>query len=191
MDNRSQIAERKLKIKSNEKGQSIDDMLDIKGQLDAIGKSQAVIEFNMDGTVLTANDNFLTALGGYSLLEVRGKHHRMFVDDTYGRSSAYAEFWNKLNRGEYIADEFKRIGKGGKEVWIQASYNPILDVNGSPYKVVKFATDITQQKIKNSDYEGQLAAIDKSNAVIEFNMDGTIISANQKFLNRAWRLFTQ
>jgi methyl-accepting chemotaxis protein len=182
MDNRSQIAERKLKIKSNEKGQSIDDMLDIKGQLDAIGKSQAVIEFNMDGTVLTANDNFLTALGGYSLLEVRGKHHRMFVDDTYGRSSAYAEFWNKLNRGEYIADEFKRIGKGGKEVWIQASYNPILDVNGSPYKVVKFATDITQQKIKNSDYEGQLAAIDKSNAVIEFNMDGTIISANQNFL---------
>ncbi|WP_276371569.1 PAS domain-containing methyl-accepting chemotaxis protein [Chryseolinea sp. H1M3-3] len=151
------------------------------GQVDAIGKSQAVIEFGMDGTVITANQNFLSAMG-YSLSEVKGKHHRMFVEDNYGRSVTYTEFWSKLNRGEFIADEFKRVGKGGKEVWIQASYNPILDLNGNPFKVVKFATDVTQQKIKNADYEGQLSAIGKSNAVIEFNMDGTIITANDNFL---------
>jgi methyl-accepting chemotaxis protein len=156
---------------------------DYKSQVDAIAKSQAVIEFEMDGTVITANDNFLTTLGGYSLLEVKGKHHRMFVEDAYGRSAAYSEFWAKLNRGEFVAEEFKRIGRGGKEVWIQASYNPILDMNGRPFKVVKFATDVTTQRVKNSDYEGQLAAIGKSNAVIEFNMDGTIITANDNFLS--------
>jgi methyl-accepting chemotaxis protein len=156
---------------------------DFTGQIAATGKSQAVIEFNMDGTIIQANDNFLNAMGGYSLNEVKGKHHKMFVEDTYGRSSAYTEFWAKLNRGEFVADEFKRIGKGGKEVWILASYNPILDLNGKPFKVVKFATDVTEQKIKSSDYEGQMEAIGKSNAVVEFNMDGTIIKANDNFLN--------
>ncbi len=156
---------------------------DFAGQIAAIGKSQAVIEFNMDGTIITANDNFLNALGGYSLNEVKGKHHKMFVEDSYGRSPAYTEFWARLNRGEFIADEFKRTGKGGKEVWIRASYNPILDLSGRPFKVVKFATDVTEQKLKNADYEGQLAAIGKSNAVIEFNMDGTIITANDNFLS--------
>jgi methyl-accepting chemotaxis protein len=155
---------------------------DYQGQILAIGKSQAVIEFNMDGTIIHANDNFLNAMGGYSLQEVKGKHHRMFVEDSYGRSSAYAEFWAKLNRGEFFSDEFKRFGKGGKEVWIQASYNPILDMNGKPFKVVKYATEVTQQKIKNADYQGQIAAIGKSNAVIEFNLDGTIIEANDNFL---------
>ncbi len=155
---------------------------DFAGQVEAIGKSQAVIEFNLDGTIITANDNFLNALG-YTLNEVKGKHHKMFVEDSYGRSPAYTDFWARLNRGEYVADEFKRIGKGGKEVWIQASYNPILDLSGRPFKVVKFATDVTEQKLKNADYEGQLAAIGKSNAVIEFNMDGTIITANDNFLN--------
>lgn len=155
---------------------------DFKGQVEAIGKSQAVISFHMDGTIIDANENFLKPMG-YALYEVQGKHHRMFVEDTYSRSPAYAEFWARLNRGEFVAEEFKRIGKGGKEVWIQASYNPIFDLSGKPFKVVKFATDVTEQKIKNSDYEGQLAAIGKSNAVIEFNMDGTIISANDNFLN--------
>ena len=114
------------------------------GQLQAIGKSSAVIEFTMDGTVITANENFLKALG-YTLEEVKGKHHSMFVDEEYRRSAAYREFWAKLNRGEYDAAEYKRIGKGGKEVWIQASYNPILDLNGKPFKVVKFATDVTER----------------------------------------------
>lgn len=155
---------------------------DYKGQIDAIGKSQAVIEFSMDGTVLTANDNFLKTLG-YTLAEVKGKHHRMFVEDSYGRSQAYAEFWTKLNRGEFLVDEFKRIGKGGREVWIQASYNPIFDSSGKPFKVVKYASDVTEQKLKTADYEGQLAAIGKSNAVIEFNLDGTIITANDNFLS--------
>ncbi len=114
-------------------------------QIAAIGKSQAVIEFAMEGTILHANDNFLKALG-YTLDEIKGKHHSMFVDEAYRQSADYKEFWAKLNRGEYVADEFKRIGKGGREVWILASYNPILDLNGKPYKVVKYATDTTQQK---------------------------------------------
>ena len=92
-------------------------------------------------------------------------------------------FWAKLNRGEYVADEFKRIGKGGKEVWIQASYNPILDLNGKPFKVVKYATDVTGQKVKNGDYAGQIAAIGKSQAVIEFTMEGVVLGANDNFLN--------
>ena len=98
---------------------------DYAGQVAAIRKSQAVIEFGMDGTVLDANDNFLHALG-YTLDEIKGKHHSMFVDEAYRQSADYKEFWVRLNRGEYQAAEYKRIGKGGKEVWIQASYNPIL-----------------------------------------------------------------
>jgi len=154
---------------------------DLKGQITAIHKAQAVIEFTLDGTVLTANDNFLKALG-YSLDEIKGKHHSMFVDEAYRRSADYKEFWARLNRGEYVADEFKRIGKGGKEVWIQASYNPILDLNGKPLKVVKYAIDVTAQKLENADYQGQIAAIQKSLAVIEFQMDGTIVAANENFL---------
>ena len=121
----------------------------------AIGRSQAVIEFQMDGTILSANENFLKTLG-YSLDEVRGKHHRMFVEPAEANSPAYAEFWAKLNRGEFQAGEFKRVSKAGKEVWIQASYNPILDLSGKPAKVVKFAADVTVQKLINSDYAGQI-----------------------------------
>ncbi len=151
------------------------------GQIAAIGKAQAVIEFNMDGTIITANDNFLGAMG-YTLAEVQGKHHSMFVEPAYGASNEYREFWATLNQGEYQAAEYKRIAKGGKEIWIQASYNPILDLGGNLIKVVKYATDVTQAKITNADFEGQIAAIDKAQAVIEFNMDGTIITANDNFL---------
>jgi methyl-accepting chemotaxis protein len=154
---------------------------DFEGQIAAIGKAQAVIEFNMDGSIITANDNFLSTLG-YTLGEIQGQHHRMFCDPAFTQSSEYQQFWAKLNRGEYDAAEYKRLGKGGKEVWIQASYNPILGADGKPYKVVKYATDVTAQKIKNADYEGQLAAIGKSQAVIEFNMDGTVVTANDNFL---------
>ena len=119
---------------------------DLEGQITAIGKSQAVIEFNMDGTIIRANDNFLKTLG-YSLGEVQGKHHRMFVESAERDSRAYEQFWVALNRGEYQTGEFKRVGNGGREVWIQASYNPILDLNGKPYKVVKYASDITQQAL--------------------------------------------
>lgn len=118
--------------------------LNFSGQVDAINKAQAVIEFNLDGTIITANDNFLNTLG-YTLDEVKGKHHRMFVEPAFAQSREYADFWAKLNRGEFESKEYKRLGKGGKEVWIQASYNPIVDREGKPYKVVKFATDITEQ----------------------------------------------
>ena len=154
---------------------------DYAGQVAAINKSQAVIAFNLDGTVIDANENFLKALG-YTLEEVRGKHHSLFVDEAYKQSYEYKEFWAKLNRGEYQAAEYKRIGKGGREVWIQASYNPILDASGKPFKVVKYATDVTRQKLTNVDYQGQIAAIKKALAVIEFNMDGTVITANENFL---------
>ncbi|MDF0583196.1 methyl-accepting chemotaxis protein [Bradyrhizobium yuanmingense] len=147
----------------------------------AIGRAQAVIEFKLDGTIVSANENFCKALG-YSLDEIKGKHHSLFVADADRNSAAYREFWAALNRGEYQTDEFKRIGKSGREVWILASYTPLLDESGKPYGVVKFATDVTAEKLKNADLAGQIAAIDKAQAVIEFNMDGTIITANANFL---------
>jgi methyl-accepting chemotaxis protein len=151
------------------------------GQIAAISRAQAVIAFEMDGTIVTANDNFLKALG-YTLAEIQGKHHSMFVDPSERGSAAYRQFWASLNRGENQQAEYKRIGKGGKEVWILASYNPVLDEKGKPFRVVKFATDVTSQKLLTADLAGQIAAISKSQAVIEFNMDGTIIGANQNFL---------
>lgn len=156
--------------------------LSFASQSNAISRAQAVIEFNMDGTIVTANENFLKTLG-YSLEEIRGKHHSMFVEPVARDSVTYQEFWAKLNRGDFDTGEYKRIGKGGKEVWILASYNPVLDEKGKPIKVVKFATDVTEQKLKVADLAGQIAAIGKSQAVIEFNMDGTIIDANENFLN--------
>ena len=157
------------------------ELLDLRGQIAAIHQSQAVIEFELDGTILNANDNFLNAMG-YSLEEVVGRHHQMFVDNQYAASAEYQQFWQSLAAGNFRADEFKRFGKHGREVWIQATYNPILDAKGNPFKVVKYATDITESKIRNADYEGQLRAINKSQAVIEFNLDGTILNANDNFL---------
>jgi methyl-accepting chemotaxis protein len=151
------------------------------GKIAAISRAQAVIEFNMDGTIVTANDNFLRAMG-YTLGEIQGKHHSMFVVPEDRGSTAYREFWAKLNRGEFQAAEYKRFGKGDKEIWILATYNPILNEQGKPFKVVKFATDVTEQKLKAADNDGQIAAIRKSQAVIEFDMDGTIRSANANFL---------
>src|SRR5207244_1206816 len=151
------------------------------GQIAAIGRAQAVIAFEMNGTIVTANENFLKALG-YTLAEIQGKHHSIFVDSQERDSAAYRESWAKLNRGENQSAEYKRIGKGGREVWILASYNPVLDEKGKPFRVVKFATDVTSQKLSTADLAGQIAAIRKSQAVIEFNMDGTIIGANQNFL---------
>lgn len=147
----------------------------------AIAKSQAIIEFNLDGSVVTANDNFLNCLG-YTLDEIKGQHHRMFCDPAYVNSSEYTALWAKLNRGEFEAGVYRRIGKGGKEIWIQAVYNPILNAAGKPQKVVKFATDITEQKNKAAEFEGKLAAVSKAQAIIEFNLDGTIVTANDNFL---------
>jgi methyl-accepting chemotaxis protein len=154
---------------------------DLAGQADAIGKSQAIVHFNLDGTILSANQNFLDATG-YTLEEVQGRHHRMFVGEDYARSEEYRAFWARLNEGQFSAAQFKRYGKDGRELWIEASYNPIFDMNGKPFKVVKYATDITAQRLRNADFEGQTAAISRSQCVIHFDLDGTIITANDNFL---------
>nr|WP_321986571.1 methyl-accepting chemotaxis protein [uncultured Lichenicoccus sp.] len=150
--------------------------------LSAINRSQAVIEFALDGRILHANENFLNVMG-YTLDEVCGQHHSLFVDPAYRQSVGYRAFWEKLARGEYDAGQYMRIAKGGREVWLQASYNPILDSLGKPFKVVKYATDITEQKLQSADFIGQLAAISKAQAVIEFSLDGRILHANANFLN--------
>jgi len=155
---------------------------ELASQLAAIDRSQAMIRFSLDGTIEHANENFLNAVG-YSLAEIKGQHHSMFVDPTYRQSPEYRLFWEKLGRGEYDAGQYKRIGKGGKEIWIQASYNPVLDQSGKACRVVKYATDITEQVIRNADFSGQLAAIKKAQAVIEFTLDGKIVDANDNFLN--------
>ena len=113
----------------------------------------------MDGTIRTANQNFLDALG-YSLPEIQGKHHGMFVDPAERNAPGYREFWDNLNRGQYQAAEYRRIAKGGREIWIQASYNPILDLNGKPFKVVKYATDITAQAIARKKAENARGLIE-------------------------------
>jgi len=151
------------------------------GKISAIGRAQAVIEFNLDGSIITANENFLAVMG-YRLDEIKGKHHAIFVAPDERDSGAYREFWARLGSGEFQSAEYKRFGKGGKEVWILASYNPILDDSGKPFKVVKFASDVSEQKLKNADFAGQIEAIGKSQAVIEFSMDGHVLTANENFL---------
>lgn len=149
--------------------------------LDAIGRSMAMIEFKPDGTIVHANENFLNAMG-YRAEEVEGRHHSMFVEESYTRTQAYRDFWAKLARGEFDAAEYKRLAKGGREVWIQASYNPIFDARGNVTKVIKFAADITAQKIASSDAAGKVLAISRAQAMIEFSLDGTILFANENFL---------
>lgn len=150
-------------------------------KLDALDKTQAIIEFNLDGTIITANQNFLSTLG-YTLDEIKGKHHRMFAEPAYAASHEYTAFWEKLNRGESDAGQYKRVGKGGKEVWIQASYNPIFDKNGTAFKVTKFATDISGFMQQAAEYEARNVAVGNGNAVIDFTPEGIILDANQNFL---------
>lgn len=154
---------------------------EIEAKLSALDRAQAVIEFDLSGTILSANENFLATVG-YTLPEIAGKHHGMFVEPAYRDSAEYRDFWNKLRAGEYQAAQFKRIGKGGKEIWIEASYNPLFGRDKKPFKVVKFATDITRQKTEDADRAGQVAAIRKAQAVIEFTLDGKILDANANFL---------
>ncbi len=152
------------------------------GQVAAIARAVAVVELDLDGTVTGANRQFLD-LTGYAQSEIVGRHHRQFVDPDYARSAEYALFWDRLSQGVYQAGEYKRMAKGGREVWIQASYNPILDADGQPFKIVKFATDVTTAKLQAADYAGQIAAIGKSQAVIEFGTDGSILAAIVNFLS--------
>jgi methyl-accepting chemotaxis protein len=184
MESANKLIQDHLKLENSNQDFSLNEELlqDLKGQSAAMHKSQAVIEFGLDGIIQHANDNFLQALG-YRLDEIKGKNHRMLCESSYANSLEYRKFWDKLNRGEFNAGEYKRIGKGGNEVWIQASYNPILDNFGKPHKIIKFAVDITNQKLRNADFEGQIRAIGKSQAVIEFGLDGIVRSANEIFLN--------
>ncbi|WP_246775588.1 methyl-accepting chemotaxis protein [Methylobacterium aquaticum] len=149
--------------------------------LKALDRSQGIIEFALDGTIVTANENFL-ALVGYGLDEVRGKHHGVFLEAGERGSDAYHAFWEALRRGEFQQAEYRRLGKGGREIWIQATYNPIRDTSGRVVKVVKFATDITEQKRRTADFEGKMTALDRSQGIIEFELDGTVITANENFL---------
>jgi methyl-accepting chemotaxis protein len=155
---------------------------ELEGQMSAINAANAYIEFQPDGTIIKANDLFLNTLK-YSQQEVEGKHHRIFCESTYVNSSAYQQFWANLREGKTQIGEFKRLRKDGTEIWLQANYTGVKDDKGNVIKVIKLATDITESKLRNADYQGQLAAIGKSNAVIEFNMDGTIITANDNFLS--------
>ena len=150
--------------------------------LRALDQSLAIIEFDPNGTILTANENFCNALG-YSLSEIKGQHHSMFVDPEYVRSPDYKAFWAKLGRGEFDARDYKRIDKGGRDVWIQASYNPVLDSKNRVLKVVKVATDITAEKLKNAEFAGKLDAISRVQGIIEFTPAGEVITANENFLN--------
>jgi methyl-accepting chemotaxis protein len=149
-------------------------------QLAALARSQATIEFAMDGTILTANQNFLDTLG-YALEEIRGKHHRIFVDEKTRASPAYTQFWEALALGRPQAAEFKRLSKSGQEIWIQASYTPLLR-RGRPYKVIKYATDITARVRHAAEADGQVAAINRSQAVIHFDLTGRVLHANENFL---------
>lgn len=154
---------------------------DLTAVYQALDRVQALIEFDLEGIVVAANENFLKIFG-YELEEVVGKHHRMFCEPDYADSDEYAEFWKKLGAGEFNCAEFKRFGKGGKEIWLQASYNPVFDENGLPIRIVKFATDVTAAKLQIAEYEGMIRAIERAQAVIEFDLDGTIITANDNFL---------
>lgn len=152
-----------------------------KGMLDAMDRSMAVIQFRPDGTIVNANENFLKTTG-YSLDEIVGKHHRMFMDEKERTSQEYKQFWHDLAEGKLHSGQYRRISRQGEEIWLQASYNPIFNTAGKVTGVVKYATDITQESLQNADYAGQIEAIGKSQAVIEFDLDGTIRTANENFL---------
>ena len=151
------------------------------GQVAAIGRSQAVIEFTLDGIILNANSAFLSVMG-YALDEIVGRHHRMFVPADQQASAEYALFWNDLKAGIYRAGEYRRLRRDATPVWLQATYNPIFDPSGKAYKIVKFAADVTETRLRDAIFRGQVEAIGKSLAVVEFEMDGTIITANESFL---------
>lgn len=156
-------------------------LADVRGKLAALDRVQAVIEFSLDGRVLHANDNFL-ALLGYRADEVVGQHHRLFCEPDYARSPAYVEFWQRLGRGEFDAGRYRRVTKSGASVWIQASYNPIFGDDGRPLKVMKFATDITEDTERSAETQGKLDAIGRSQAIIEFDLQGNVLRANGNFL---------
>jgi methyl-accepting chemotaxis protein len=156
--------------------------MDYSGKISAIDRSQAMIEFDLDGTILTANENFLSAVG-YALPELQGRHHSIFLPSAEAQHPSNRAFWKRLQDGEFHSGEFRRLRKDGSPLWLHATYNPIYGQAGRPVKVVKFATDITTDKLRTADATGQVAAIGRSQAVIEFALDGTVLKANDHFLS--------
>jgi methyl-accepting chemotaxis protein len=154
---------------------------DMRAAYAALDRAQATIEFGLDGIILRANDNFL-ALTGYRADEIVGRHHAMFVEREHAASSEYAGFWDDLGSGKILRADFKRLGKGGRELWINASYNPVMDGEGNVVRVIKFASDITEQRQRSVECAGLVEAIGKAQAVVEFDMEGTLIGANENFL---------
>lgn len=155
---------------------------DAEAMVDALDRSLATIEFDPNGTIITANENFLRVIG-YRLDEIQGRHHSMFAEPAFANSAEYKSFWDSLASGRFQAGEYKRIGKGGKEIWLEATYNPVIGRNGKTAKVVKFATDVSEKKREAAELKGLVNAISRSQAVIEFKLDGTILTANENFLS--------
>lgn len=157
---------------------------DIKSRqiLEGIKASIAFIEFTPKGEIIDANDNFLNVIG-YSLDEIKGQHHRIFCDEAYTKSGDYSSFWGKLASGKSLSDRFLRFTRANAPIWLEATYNPITDDTGRVLSVVKIATDVTEHVNKANIQEGILKALDRSMATISFNLDGTIIDANENFLN--------
>ncbi|WDH21392.1 methyl-accepting chemotaxis protein [Pseudomonas chlororaphis] len=151
--------------------------------LEAIDRSMAVIEFDLEGTVLRANDNFLKTMG-YRAEQVIGHPHRQFCNAEFARGNQYRELWTRLKNGQFQSGTFERVNAQGQPVWLEASYNPIRDADGKVFKVVKYALDVTEKVQQESESRGKLHAIDRAMAVIEFNLDGSVITANQNFLDR-------
>jgi methyl-accepting chemotaxis protein len=153
------------------------------GLLDAINRSMAVIEFDLDGVVLRANDNFLKTMG-YIAEQAIGQPHRRFCTPEFGRSAQYTDLWSRLKNGQFQSGTFERVDGKGQPIWLEASYNPIKDASGRVVKVVKYAMDVTAKVQQESEANAKLQAIDRAMAVIEFNLDGSILTANQNFLTR-------
>lgn len=156
--------------------------VEMDGQMRAINSTSAFVEFSLDGKITRANDIFLQTMR-YELNEIEGKHHQLFCDPDYARTREYENFWNDLRRGIPQSGEYKRVNKHGEDVWLLANYTPVMDNAGNPVKIIKLATDITETKINNANYEGQLTAVNKSYAVIEFDLKGNVLTANQNFLD--------
>ncbi|MCH5535220.1 methyl-accepting chemotaxis protein [Pseudomonas syringae pv. syringae] len=154
----------------------------LKGLTSALEKSMAVVELGLDGKILRANDNFLAAMG-YRAEELATKTHRDFCEPEMLRSREYADLWASLKAGKFISGTFKRVGKNGHSVWLEASYNPVTDAQGNVVKVVKYALDVTTRVMLENETSSKLAAVDRAMAICEFEPNGNVITANNNFLN--------
>nr|WP_122435106.1 PAS domain-containing methyl-accepting chemotaxis protein [Pseudomonas viridiflava] len=153
-----------------------------KGLMGALEKSMAVVELDFDGRILRANDNFLTAMG-YRAEELPGKSHRDFCEPEMARSREYADLWASLRAGKFISGTFKRVSKTGKSVWLEASYNPVIDAQGKVIKIVKYALDVTRKVMLENETHSKLNAVDRAMAVCEFDPAGHVLTANDNFLH--------